>query len=42
MIVRSKKDRKLEFPECFLSGAALNTCKEAKYLGHILTDLSIR
>ena len=41
MIVRSKEDRKLVFPDFFLSGTALKVCDEIKYLGHhIVNDLS--
>lgn len=38
MIVRSREDRKLTFPEFSLSGTVLRVCDEAKYLGHYLTD----
>ncbi len=40
MIVRGK-DRKLVFPEFFLSGIALKVCNEIKYLSHhIVSDLT--
>ena len=38
MIVRSRKDEQLVFPEFFLSDIALKVCNEAKYLGHYITD----
>lgn len=38
MIVRSREDRKLSFPEFSLSGIALKVCDEVKYLGHYITD----
>ena len=41
MIVRSKEDRKLVFPDLFLSGTALKVCDDVKYLGHhFVNDLS--
>ena len=41
MIVRSKEDRQLTFPDFFLSGSGLDVCSEIKYLGHIISnDLS--
>ena len=41
MIVRSKEDNKLSFPAFSLSGSALKTCEEVKYLGHYLAhDMS--
>ena len=41
MIVRSKEDRKLVFPDFFLSGTALKVCDDVKYLGHhFVNDLS--
>ena len=38
MIVRSKDDSKLSFPDFFLSGTVLEVCNEAKCLGHYITD----
>lgn len=38
MIVRSREDRKLLFPEFSLSGIDLKVCDEAKYLGHYLNE----
>jgi len=38
MIVRSREDRKLTFPDFSLSGTVLRVCDEVKYLGHYLTD----
>ena len=41
MIVKSKEDRKLCFPEFCLCGQVLNVCSQAKYLGHFIThDMS--
>ena len=38
MIVRSREDRNLSFPAFHLCDSPLITCKEVKYLGHVLTD----
>ena len=41
MIVRTREDRQLTFPDFHLSGAVLSVCSEIKYLGHIISnDLS--
>lgn len=39
-IVSSSEDRKLSFPEFYLSGIVLKICDEAKYLHYITDDLS--
>lgn len=38
MIVRSKEDKKMIFPDFYLCDSPLMVCKEVKYLGHIITD----
>jgi len=38
MIVRSRKDHKLLFPDFSLSGIVLKECTAVKYLGHYITD----
>ena len=38
MIVRCREDRKLTFPAFYLCGSPLLTCKETKYLGHVLSE----
>ena len=38
MIVRSKDDRRSVFPQFFLSNKTIDTCNEAKYLGHYISD----
>ena len=38
MIVRSREDRKLVFPDFFLFDIALKVCNEAKYLGHYINQ----
>jgi len=38
MIVKVIDDRKLCFPQFYLSVEVLNVCSVAKYLGHFCTD----
>lgn len=38
MIVRSREDSKMSFPDFQLSGAILSVCNEVKCLGHYITD----
>ena len=38
MIIRSRDNRDLNFPEFRLSGEILQVCRETKYLGHYFTD----
>ena len=38
MIVRTRGDKNLTFPDFHLSGSCLSVCQETKYLGHIFTD----
>ena len=38
MIVRTREDKKLSFPDFYLSDSCLSVCQEIKYLGHIFTD----
>lgn len=38
MICRTLEDKHMTFPEFRLSGKVLNTCREVKYLGHVITD----
>ncbi len=38
MIVKTKEDRQLVFPQFLLSGEVLNVCNKIKYLGHFCTD----
>ncbi len=38
MIIKVKNDRKIYFPQFYLSGEVLNVCSIDKYLGHFCTD----
>ena len=38
MIVRTREDRQLTFPDFLLYGTVLSVCKEITYLGHIISD----
>ncbi len=38
MIIKVKDDRKLSFPQFYLSCEVLNVYSVAKYLGHLCTD----
>lgn len=41
MIVNSKEDRQLVFPEFFLSGVALQVCREITYLGQLYARANV-
>lgn len=38
MVIRSREDRKLLFPDLSLSDTVLKVCKEVKYLRHYISD----
>ncbi len=39
MIVKTKEDRQLVFPQFLLSDKVLNVCNKVKYLEHLCTDV---
>ena len=38
MICRTKEDKRLNFPDFYLSGQTLTVCARTKYLGHIINE----